>query len=130
MSKSLSLTANQKKFIEEYTKDYNARQAYFRAYGSYSHQHPYDILKKPEAQAYLQQLQQEAIKRYGDIAEGIIKELADDVFLRDEENKHSASWQKSVDLLQKQLGLQNQKIDMKATTDININIIGEEDNGD
>jgi len=50
--------------------------------------------------------------------------LLEDINYTDEDGKHSATWTKSVDLLQKQLGLQNQKIDVSAEKGITINITG------
>lgn len=84
---------------------------------------PYALLKKPEVQAYLKELQAEAVRRYGDAAEIIARELLEDIVARDEHGNHLPNWQKSADLLQKQLGLQQQKQEVKIeTTKINVSI--------
>lgn len=47
----------------------------------------------------------------------------DDIIFRDEEGNHSPTWLKSVDLAQKQLGLQKLKADIQQEhTIININV--------
>lgn len=125
-----ALTNKEKLFCEEYIKDYNATQAYYRAYGgsmATASGSGYKKLKKEAVKAYISELQKEMRERWGDIASVLVHELMSDVVERDDEGNHSGSWQKSVDLLQKQLGLQNQKIDATvATPNIKI-VIGDED---
>lgn len=89
------------------------------------------LLKRQEIKDYIQQLQHEQVERFGDLAEVIARELAQDIVERDEDGKHNAGWQKSVDLLQKQLGLQTNKLDTKITSnDIKINIVNKENGED
>lgn len=125
-----ALTSKEKLFCEEYIKDYNATQAYFRAYGgsiATASGSGYRKLKKQAVKEYIGELQNEMRERWGDIASVLVHELMSDVVARDEDGKHSGSWQKSVDLLQKQLGLQNQKLDATVTTPNIKIVIGDED---
>lgn len=126
------MTEKQKRFCEEYVKCYNAKRAYIAAFHcpehtSTSETNPYMLLKRQDIKDYIQQLQREQVERFGDLAELLARELAEDIVERDEDGRHNAGWQKSVDLLQKQLGLQTNKVDAKvASEDIKINIV----NGD
>lgn len=126
MAKVVGLTPRQRQFIEEYAISYNAKEAYFKVYGGTSKQHPYDVLHKPEAQEYLKQLQQEEISKWGEKADVILAALLDDALIIDEEGKHSPTWLKSIELAQKQLGLQNQKVDLNSKQEVIINILGED----
>lgn len=127
------MTEKQRRFCEEYVKSYNAKRAYIAAFHcsentGTSETQPYILLKKQDIKDYIQQLQREQVERFGDLAEVIARELAQDIVERDEDGKHNAGWQKSVDLLQKQLGLQTNKVDAKvASNDIKINIVNGED---
>lgn len=124
------LTANQRRFAEEYVKTYNIRQSYCNAYSREDYipnNHLCSVeggklLKQEKVMNYIKELQHEAVLRFGDMAELIARELMEDILQKDEEGKHNSAWQKSVDLLQKQLNLQSTKIDAKIENDININI--------
>lgn len=126
------MTEKQKRFCELYVQTYNAKKAYFEAYHcpedtSTSRTNPYILLKRQDIKDYIKELQREQVERFGDLAEVIARELAQDIVERDEDGKHNAGWQKSVDLLQKQLGLQTNKVDAKvASEDIKINIVNGE----
>lgn len=119
-----TLTNTQKRFLEEYIKDYNGTRAYMRAYPNAS----YDtanatscrILKKPEAHAYLDQLEGEKFKELRINAEHIATELAKIAFMDDTASQKDRM--KAIELLQKQLGLQQQKITADVSTNINIDI--------
>ncbi len=116
------LTKIQMKFCEEYIKDYNATQAYLRA----SPDANYDtakskgcnILKMPLAQDYLTVLEQELYKEKRINAEHIANELADIAFA-DPTGAEGLTYQikmKALELLQKQLGLQQQSIKANVNT--------------
>ena len=110
-----------KRFCECYIKNrYNGTQAYMEAYPEASKEtavvNASKLLKREDVLDYIKELQQAAVKEYGDIAALIAKELVDDIQYRDDEGNHSAGWQKSVDLLSKNLGLQKQDISVKTTT--------------
>lgn len=114
------MNAQQKKFCEEYVLCYEPTTAYMKAYPDSS----YDaakvsacrLLKKDDVMEYIKTLQREAVRRYGDIAELLTNELLKDIYQLDENGKHNPGWQKSVDLLSKNLGLQKQDISVKTTT--------------
>lgn len=117
----MALTEKNKKFCRAYIANrYNGVKAYLEVCPDMD----YDIacisasrlLKKPEVMDYIKELQQEAVAEYGDLAAMIARELVDDIQYRDEEGNHSGGWQKSIDLLSKNLGLQKQDISVKQTT--------------
>ena len=127
MAKSkLGLTAKERAFCDEYVKTYNAGQAYMAVYDcklNTALSDGYKMLKRPEIINYIKELQQALTERYVDAAAIILDELMKDVLYRDENGNHSPTWQKSVDLAQKQLGLQKLKADIQAeNTVINVNI--------
>ena len=122
--KAGTLTVIQRRFLEEYIKDYNGARAYMRAQPSVDYDNAkataYVILKKPEAHAYLDQLEKEKFQELRINAEHIATELAKIAFMDDEASKKDKM--KAIELLQKQLGLQSQKIQADVSTNINIEI--------
>ena len=127
MAKSkLGLTAKERAFCDEYVKTYNAGQAYMAVYDcklNTALSDGYKMLKRPEIINYIKELQQALTERYVDAAAIILDELMKDVLYRDENGNHSSTWLKSVDLAQKQLGLQKLKADIQAeNTVINVHI--------
>lgn len=115
------MTEKQKIFCQAYIANhYNATRAYLEAYPGSSYNtansQPTRLLKKQEIRDYIAELQREAVQQYGDIAALISQQLVEDITYRDEDGNHSAGWQKSVDLLSKNLGLQKQDISVKQTT--------------
>lgn len=119
-----TLTNTQKRFLEEYIKDYNGTRAYMRACPDVNYDSAkataYVILKKPEAHAYLDQLEGEKFKELRINAEHIATELAKIAFMDDTASQKDRM--KAIELLQKQLGLQQQKITADVSTNINIDI--------
>ena len=124
--RSSELTAKEIAFCEEYVKTYNASYAYLSAYGckpDTANAAGYKMLKRPAIINYIKELQQALVERYADAASIILNELMEDIVYRDADNNHSPTWLKSVDLVQKQLGLQKLKADIQADhTIINVNI--------
>ena len=122
--KAGTLTVIQRRFLQEYIKDYNGARAYMRACPDVDYDSAkvtaYVILKKPEAHAYLDQLEKEKFKELRINAEHIATELAKIAFMDDEASKKDKM--KAIELLQKQLGLQSQKIQADVSTNINIEI--------
>lgn len=110
----ISLTQKNKLFIQEYIKNNytNATEAYMKVYdGSYdtAKVQASRILKKPEAIEYLKEVQKRAYEEAGITAERIALTLAEMAF--DDGEKYSPTARtKALDLLQKQLGLQTQKV--------------------
>lgn len=114
------MNEQQKKFCEEYVKCYNATKAYSIAYPDANYntcrKNSSMLLKHEELREYIQKLQADAVKAFGDAAALMAKELLEDIVYRDEDGNKSPGWQKSVDLLSKNLGLQKQDISVKTTT--------------
>lgn len=118
------LTPRQKRFCEEYVKDYNRVQAYLRAYDTNN----YDtattgamkIIRKKEVLEYIRLLEKEIYEEKGINAEHIAIELSKIAF--EGEADTVANKLKAIDLLQKQLNLQSQRIDANLQTDISIKI--------
>ena len=122
----LGLTAKERAFCVEYVKTYNAGQAYMAVYDCKKNtalSDGYKMLKRPAIIEYIKELQQALVERYADAASIILNELMEDITFRDADNNHSPTWLKSVDLVQKQLGLQKLKADVSAEqTVINVRI--------
>ena len=120
------LTAKERAFCEEYVKSYNAYQAYLDVYGckpDTAKSAGWKLLYRPAIIEYIKKLQQALVDRYADAASIILNELMEDITYRDADNNHSPTWLKSVDLVQKQLGLQKLKADIQAeNTIINVRI--------
>lgn len=122
----LGLTAKERAFCDEYVKTYNAGQAYMEVYDCKKNtalSDGYKMLKRPAIINYIKELQQALTERYVDAASIILNELMEDIVYRDADGRHSSTWLRSVDLAQKQLGLQKLKADIQQEhTIININI--------
>lgn len=124
--RSSELTAKERAFCEFYVQNYNASYAYLSAYGckpDTANAAGWKLLSRPAIINYIKELQQALVERYADAASIILNELMEDIVYRDADNNHSPTWQKSVDLVQKQLGLQKLKADIQAeNTVINVHI--------
>lgn len=122
----LGLTAKERAFCDEYVKTYNAGQAYMAVYDcklNTALSDGYKMLKRPAIINYIKELQQALTERYVDAASIILNELMEDIVYRDADGRHSSTWLRSVDLAQKQLGLQKLKADIQADqTVINVHI--------
>lgn len=115
-AKSGKLTAKQRAFCEEYVLCYNQVQAYHKAFPDASiataKAGASKLIHKPEVLEYVEMLQKEQWRVACVNAERIGKELAmiafnerGDVCYKDQ--------MKALELLQKQLGLLNQKVEIK-----------------
>ena len=120
------LTAKERAFCEEYVKSYNAYQSYLDVYGckpDTAKSAGWKLLYRPAIIEYIKELQQSLVERYADASAIILEQLMQDIIYRDEDGKHSSTWLRSVDLAQKQLGLQKLKADIQAeNTVINVRI--------
>ena len=115
-ARSGNLTAKQQKFAEAYVLCYNQVQAYHEAFPDASpatcKSGASVLIHKPEVLEYVQILQKEQWKVACVNAERIGKELAKIAF----NEKGDVSYKdqmKALELLQKQLGLQNTKVEVK-----------------
>lgn len=121
------LTQKNLDFLTEYVANgYHANEAYVAVYGCQeqtARANASRVLKKPEAQEYLREVQGERIKAMGITAERVLEELSKMAFASKGDEFYTASTKlKALDLLQKQMGLQNQKIEAKVDNQVNINV--------
>ena len=129
-----ALNAQSKAFCEEYVANgYKATEAYMIAYPNSSRESARrsssKVLLKPEIKQYVKEIQRERFEALNISADRIACELSAMAFSDFDENNSATTKLKALDLLQKQLGLQNQKVELKGKQDIIINIGGDEDEG-
>lgn len=121
------LTPRQKAFAEEYVMNgYNATQAYLKAYNcseKTARACCVDNLKRQNVKDYIWALQKQAFEANCINAERVALKLAEIAFSsKGDEYYNSNAQLKALDLLQKQLGLQTQKLEADVKNDIVINI--------
>ena len=125
-----NLNEKQRKFCELYVSNgYKQGEAYLEAYDltdmDSARAGACRILKNQKIREYITQLQKEAFEAQCINAERVATKLAEIAFADKSDQYYTAPNQlKALDLLHKQLGLQNQKIEM-SSQDININIVQE-----
>ena len=123
----MELTDREKAFCHEYVSNgYVASRAYEKIYQTTpenARSNAYKVFKKPQIKEYIGALQKEIFDASSITAERVAMKLAEIAFSPKDDNFYSASAQlKALDLLQKQFGLQKQKIEAEVNTDINITI--------
>jgi phage terminase small subunit len=123
----MALTKKQEEFIAVYLSNgYNATQAYLATHDcSYetASKNSYKLYNNPEVKEEIKRRQKEHYETLNISAERIAEELASMAFAAKGDKDYSGSVKlKALDLLQKQLGLQTQKIEADLNTDINITI--------
>ena len=123
----MALTKKERSFCEEYVNNgCNASRAYQTVYGCSiedARRRYCKTFKKPEIKEYINALQKEAFEFACINAERVALRLADIAFAEKQDEFYTVAAQlKALDLLQKQLGLQKQKIEADVNTDINITI--------
>ena len=127
MPRKNGLTKKEKAFCEEYViNGGSATKAYLTAYEcapSTASTAGWKVLKRDGVKEYIAELQKEAFAAACISAERVALKLADIAFSdKGDENYNASAQLKALDLLQKQLGIQTQKIEADITTDIVINI--------
>lgn len=127
MPRKAGLTRKEKAFSELYAlENYSATQAYLNAYDceyNTAKSQGWKLLKKPLVKEYIEELQKEAFAAACITAEKVGLKLAEIAFAAKDDEVYTATAQlKALDLLQKQMGLQHQKIEADVNTDINITI--------
>lgn len=126
------LTGKERKFAEEYvTNGYKAVAAYMVAYPnakeSTAKNDAWQVLKRPRVKEYIAELQKDGFDRLCINAERIAAELAEIAFADKQDDIYTVNFKlKAIELLQKQLGLQQQKIDANVNTTV-ITVTIEED---
>lgn len=123
----MALTKKEKAFCEEYVANgCNASQAYCSVYECSiedARKRYCKTFRKPEVKDYISALQKEAFDAACINAERVALKLAEIAFSPKDDEYYGATAQlKALDLIQKQLGLQHQKLEADITTDIVINI--------
>jgi phage terminase small subunit len=127
MGERTKLTKKEKAFCEYYVFDNEpATQAYHKAYGgefSTADKCAWKVLRRPHIKEYITALQKEAFAAACITAERVGTKLAEIAFAAKDDACYTPNQQlKALDLLQKQMGLQHQKIEAEVNTDINITI--------
>lgn len=122
-----TLTRKEKAFCEEFVANGgNASRAYYAAYDTTlenARKMYCKVFRKPEVKEYIEKLQKAAFDAACINAERVGLKLAEIAFSEKGDDYYTATSQlKALDLLQKQLGLQTQKIDADLHTDIEITI--------
>ena len=137
MPRKAGLTKKEKAFCEEYVLNGgSATGAYLKAYDcaySTANTNGWKMLKKEYVKEYITELQKEAFAAACITAERVALKLSEIAFSDKEDEYYGANAQlKALDLLQKQLGLQTQKVEAEVKDRIIINIEEQErrDNGD
>lgn len=122
------LTVKQKNFCEEYVANgYNATKAYNAAYPDAGEGtvrvNSCKLLKRDDIKNYIKQLQKERFEALNISAERIAEKLAEIAFAPKNDQDYTATSQlKALDLLQKQMGLQSQKMEVNGEQKIVISI--------
>lgn len=125
------INANTIAFCNEYVANgYKATEAYLTAFPNSkkpsAENSAYRLLRKPEIKDYIKEIQKERFDALNISAERIACELSKLAFSEFDDNNSATSKLKALDLLQKQMGLQNAKIEMSGEQKIVITI-GEDD---
>ena len=121
------LNKKEKTFCELYAlQNLSATQAYLQAYGceyGTAKNKGYLVLRRPQVKEYIEALQKEAWEAACINAEKVGLKLAEIAFAAKDDKDYTPTTQlKALDLLQKQMGLQHQKIEADVNTDITITI--------
>ena len=115
------ISNREKKFCEEYIKDYNGTQAYIRTYDcnyETANKRAYLMFKNPAVREYIKTLEQEVFEQNMITANHLANELAEIAFSKD---PNIITYKlKAIELLQKQQGLQVNKSEVQVKDTINI----------
>lgn len=118
------LSNKQEFFIEEYLSNgFNIAEAYRKTYNTDRANNAYRIFNQPAVQEEVAKRLKEKHETLNITADRVMEELATIAFAQKGDKDYNANAKlKALDLLQKQLGLQTQKIQADVNTDIVINI--------
>lgn len=125
---ALKLTAKQKLFCEEYVANgYVQVAAYRKAYPdaneNTAHGGASTLMKNEKVREYIKELQKDRFEALNIGAERIAEKLAEIAFAPKNDEDYTVSSQlKALELLQKQMGLQNQKMEINGEQKIVISI--------
>lgn len=121
----MALNEKQKMVVDKYIANgYNLRKAYEEVYGTKDNKsisYPYQMIKLPEVQAYLQQRRNEIYDSLQIDAKRIATELADIAFAPKGDEHYTAQMKiQALNTLSKNLGLQTQKVESKDVIEVAI----------
>lgn len=121
----MALTAKQKLFCENYVSNgYKLQKAYMDAYpdanAATANKEAWKLMKKEPINALIRDLQHERFEALHISADKIAEELNRIAFY--DEDATNSDKMKALDLLQKQMGLQTQKVEAKVDTVIKVDI--------
>lgn len=121
------LSPKERAFCEAYVESYSAVDAYLKSYKTNNidtaKSNSYQVLKRPRVKEYIRELQKEAFERALITPERVANKIAEIAFAQKGDETYNTQAQlKALDLLQKQLGLQTQKVQADVKQDIVINI--------
>ena len=123
MSNPKTLTKKERDFAKEYVHNgYNAAQAYFTVYNcayDTACSRGWQVARKPLVIEYVKELQKAELEASAITGERIAQTLGEIAFDEKVGKKDRIA---ALNLLQKQFGLQQQKITADVNTDINITI--------
>ena len=128
----MALTDKNKEFAREYIANhYNGTQAYLKVYEcSYENavRKAWGLVQKPEVQEYIKELQKERVEALNISADRLLEELAQMAFAEKGDEDYPANIKvRALDLLQKQMGLQSQKIEANVNQETTIVVDIEEE---
>lgn len=111
--------------VERYIANgYNLREAYEATYGEKKNpaiSYPYQMIKKPAVQEYLQKRRKEIYDSLQIDAERIATELADVAFAPKGDEFYTAQAKiQALNILSKNLGLQTQKVETNQTIEVSL----------
>lgn len=121
----MGLTAKQKLFCEEYVSNgYKLNDAYRAAYPNASYEtanaEQWKLMKKEPIKAYIRELQHERFEALHITADKIATKLQEII---DDPESTKAEQMRALELIQKQMGLQTQKVEANVkTTVIEVNL--------
>lgn len=122
----MALNKQQELFCQEFIAcKYKASEAYEKVYSPAKREGIYcgatRLMKNPEVKARIKELEKEIFEANNITAEHIANELSEMAF---DKNTPQNIKLKALDLLQKQAGLQTQKVQAEVSKNIEINITG------
>lgn len=118
------LSNKQEFFIEEYLSNgFNIAEAYRKTYNTDKSNNAYRTFNQPAIKEEIAKRLKEKHDTMNITADRVMEELATIAFAAKGDKDYNATAKlKALDLLQKQLGLQTQKLEANVNTDIIINI--------
>ena len=120
------LTERYKRFCEEYVANgYNASLAYQTTHPNVTAKTAsnsgYRLLKRQDIRDYITEIQKERVEALNITAERLLEELSKMAFAEKGDDDYTASIKlKALELIQKQLGLQSQKIEANVNQETTI----------